>query len=58
MERLVKIIEEIAELHTELAEKTARVAELEDKLIEANKTINRQACVLDGMKLLFADAKK
>lgn len=53
MERFIKLIDEITALHAELAEKTARVAELEDKLRAAEKTINRQACVLEGVKLIF-----
>lgn len=53
MERVVRIIDEILELEVELAEKVARIAELEDKLKVAEQTIKTQACVLEGIKLLY-----
>ena len=53
MEKVVRIIDEILELEVELAEKVARIAELEDKLKVAEQTIKTQACVLEGIKLLY-----
>lgn len=53
MERVVKIIDEMLSLEAELAEKVAKIAELEDKLKAAERTINHQACVLEGIKLLY-----
>lgn len=45
-------------LQTELAEKVAHIAELEEKLKAAEKTINHQACVLEGIKLIFSSDKR
>lgn len=58
MERLVRILDEFIELQTELAEKVAHIAELEEKLKAAEKTINHQACVLEGIKLLYQDYRR
>lgn len=53
MEKVVRIIDEILALEVELAEKVAKIAELEDKLKAAEQTIKTQACVLEGIKLLY-----
>ena len=58
MERLVRILDEFMALQTELAEKVAHIAELEEKLKAAEKTINHQACVLEGIKLLYQDYRR
>lgn len=58
MERLVRILDEFMALQTELAEKVAKIAELEEKLKAAEKTINNQACVLEGIKLLYQDYRR
>lgn len=54
MEKVVHIIDEILALEVELAEKTAHIAKLEEKLKVAEQTINTQACVLEGIKLLYS----